>query len=147
MKVIFLQDVKGQGKKGEVKNVSEGYARNFLIPRGLVSVATGSNVKQLEQKKKSEQKKKDQQKQDAELLAKKIESTTIEMKTKAGEGGRLFGSITNKQIAEELKKQKIVVDKRKIELDSPIRTLGATKVPIKIHPEVTAVAKVQVTEE
>ncbi|MFS1510962.1 50S ribosomal protein L9 [Chengkuizengella sp. SCS-71B] len=147
MKVIFLQDVKGQGKKGEVKNVSEGYARNFLIPRGLVSVATGSNVKQLEQKKKSEQKKKDQQKLDAELLAKKIESATIEMKTKAGEGGRLFGSITNKQIAEELKKQKIVVDKRKIELDSPIRTLGVTKVPIKIHPEVTAVAKVQVTEE
>ncbi|NDI36926.1 50S ribosomal protein L9 [Chengkuizengella sediminis] len=147
MKVIFLQDVKGQGKKGEVKNVSEGYARNFLIPRGLVSLATGSNVKQLEQKKKSEQKKKDQLKLDAELLAKKIESTTIEMKTKAGEGGRLFGSITNKQIAEELKKQKIVVDKRKIELDSPIRTLGVTKVSIKIHPEVTAVAKVQVTEE
>ncbi|MDP5276059.1 50S ribosomal protein L9 [Chengkuizengella axinellae] len=147
MKVIFLQDVKGQGKKGEVKNVSEGYARNFLIPKGLVKEATGSNVKQLEQKKKSEQKKKDQQKADAELLAKKIESTTIEMKTKAGEGGRLFGSITNKQIAEELKKHKIVVDKRKIELDSPIRNLGVTKVPIKLHPEVTAVAKVQVTEE
>lgn len=147
MKVIFLKDVKGQGKKGEVKEVSEGYARNFLIPRGLVTPASDSNLKQLAQQNKAEQKKKEAQKQEAEKLAKELEQITIVFRAKTGEGGRLFGSITGKHIADELEKKNIVIDKRKIQLDDPIRTLGVTQVPVKVHPEVTAMLKVQVLEE
>ncbi len=147
MKVIFLKDVKGQGKKGEIKNVSEGYARNFLLPQGLASSASEGNVKQIEQQKKAELKKKDLEKEAAEAQAKKIAEMTIEIKAKSGEGGRLFGSITSKQIAEELAKKKIKIDKRKIQLDDPIRTLGVTVVPIKLHPEVKAELRVNVQEE
>ena len=147
MKVIFLKDVKGQGKKGEVKEVAEGYARNFLIPRGLVTPASDSNLKQLAQQNKAEQKKKQQEKEEAEKLAKKLEELTVEFRAKTGEGGRLFGSITGKHIAEELEKKNISIDKRKIQLDEPIRTLGVTFVPVKVHPEVTAKLKVQVLEE
>jgi large subunit ribosomal protein L9 len=147
MKVIFMQDVKGQGKKGQIKEVSEGYARNFLLPKGLVQPATGGNVKQLDQLNKAEEKKKGQELEEAQALAKKLESLTIQLTTKAGEGGRLFGSITSKQIAEELAKMKYKVDKRKIELGEPIRSLGVTKVPIKLHPKVTAELSVHVKEE
>ncbi len=147
MKVIFITDVKGQGKKGQVKEVSEGYARNFLIPKGLVSMANEGNIKQLEHLHQVEAKKKDREQADAEALGKKIEALTVEIKAKSGEGGRLFGSITSKQIAEELAAQKIKVDKRKISLSDPIRTLGVTEVPIKLHPEVSAMIKVNVIEE
>ncbi|MBO8172149.1 MAG: 50S ribosomal protein L9 [Bacillaceae bacterium] len=148
MKVIFQQDVKGKGRKGEVKEVAEGYARNYLIPNGLAVPASSGNLKTLQQKKKSEQKRKEEEKQKAIELADKLEKITVNIKAKSGEGGKLFGSVTSKQIAEELKKQhKIKVDKRKIELDDPIRTLGVTKVPVKVHPEVTATLDVQVTEQ
>lgn len=147
MKVILLKDVKGQGKQGEVKNVSEGYANNFLIPRGLAAVATDGNLKQLESKKKAESKRKSQEKADAEKLAEKISNMTVQLKAKSGEGGRLFGSITSKQIAEAMAAQKVKVDKRKIDLPEPIRTMGVTQVSIKLHPEVTAKIKVQVVEE
>lgn len=146
MKVIFLKDVKGQGKKGEIKNVSEGYARNFLIPQGLAGMANDSNVKQLQHQNQVEQKKKDTEKQRAQTVAEKIEALTLQIKAKSGEGGRLFGSITNKQIADGLEGKRITVDKRKIELSEPIRTLGVTEVPIKLHPEVKAILKVQVIE-
>lgn len=148
MKVIFLQDVKGQGKKGEIKDVSEGYANNFLIPRKLAVRASEGNIKQLETQKRAEAKRKDQEKADAEQLAKKLETVTVTLKAKSGEGGRLFGSITSKQIAEELEKQhKIKVDKRKMDLPEPIRSLGVTVVPVKLHPEVAAQIKVHVVEE
>jgi large subunit ribosomal protein L9 len=147
MKVVFLKDVKGQGKKGEIKEVSEGYAQNFLIAKGLASPATQGTVKQLDNQKKAEQRKKDQEKADAEALAVKLGEMTVQIKAKAGEGGRLFGAITNKQIAEVLDKQKITIDKRKLVLEDPIRTLGVTKVPVKLHPEVTASLNVQVVEE
>ena len=147
MKVIFLKDVKGQGKKGEVKEVSEGYARNFLLPQGCVQLATDSNKKTLEQVQKSEQKKKDQERDRAKTLANALEALELKIKTKAGEGGRLFGSITNKQIAEELEKQKIKLDKRQIILEDPIRVLGTTVVPVKLHPEVSAKLRVQVIHE
>jgi large subunit ribosomal protein L9 len=147
MKVIFLQDVKGQGKKGEMKEVSEGYARNFLIPRGLVKPATAGNMKQLEQQKQSEEKRKQKEKEQAEQLAEKLAALTLVIRSKSGEGGRLFGSITSKQIAEELEKQNIQIDKRKIQLDDPIRSLGVTQVPVKLHPDVKATLKVQVIEE
>ncbi|HZG84879.1 50S ribosomal protein L9 [Paenibacillus sp.] len=146
MKVIFLQDVKSQGKKGEIKEVSEGYAMNFLIPRGLAKPASEGNVKTLENQKQAELRRKEQEKIEAQQLGKTLEGLTVVLKSKSGEGGRLFGSITNKQIAEELEKMKIKIDKRKIALDEPIRTLGTTQVPVKLHPEVTATLKVQVTE-
>lgn len=147
MKVIFLQDVKGQGKKGEVKNVSEGYAQNFLLPRGLVRPATDGNVKTLEQQTAAEQKRKLQEKEEAAQLGKKLEEMTVELKAKAGEGGRLFGAITSKQVAEALAKHGVKIDKRKIEMSDPIRTLGVTQVPVKLHPEVKSTLKVHVTEE
>ena len=146
MKVIFLQDVKAQGKKGEIKEVSEGYALNFLIPRGLAKPASQGNVKTLENQKQAEIRRKEQEKVEAQQLGKTLEDLTVVLKSKSGEGGRLFGSITNKQIAEELEKMKIKIDKRKIALDEPIRTLGTTLVPVKLHPAVTATLKVQVTE-
>ncbi|PZD96600.1 50S ribosomal protein L9 [Paenibacillus sambharensis] len=147
MRVIFLQDVKGQGKKGEIKNVSEGYARNFLLPKGLVKEASEGNVKTLEVQSASEQKRKAKEKEDAQKLAERMGETTVVIKTKAGEGGRLFGAITSKQIAEALAAQGFTVDKRKIELGEPIRSLGVTQVPVKLHPEVKATLKVQTTEE
>ncbi|WP_068784274.1 50S ribosomal protein L9 [Paenibacillus phocaensis] len=147
MKVIFLKDVKGQGKKGEIKDVSEGYAQNFLMPRGLVRPATEGNVKTLEQQTASEQKRKAQEKEEAIQLGKKLEEMTVQLKAKAGEGGRLFGAITSKQVAEALEKLGVKLDKRKIEMHDPIRTLGVTQVPVKLHPEVKSTLKVHVTEE
>lgn len=147
MKVIFLKDVKGQGKKGEVKDVSEGYARNFLIPRGLATAANESNLKQLEQLKKAENRRKEQEKKEAMVTAEKLKSVKLEFQVKAGEGGRLFGSITNKQIAESLEKKGYKIDRRKIILDEPIRSLGVTNVQIRLHPEVTATVSVQVSEQ
>ncbi|MFD2615287.1 50S ribosomal protein L9 [Paenibacillus gansuensis] len=147
MRVIFLKDVKGQGKKGDIKDLSEGYVNNFLLPKGLVKAASEGNVKTLEQQTISEGKRKEKEKQDAQELAAKVEAMTISIKSKIGKDGRLFGSITSKQIAEELAARQIKVDKRKIELADPIRTLGITEVPVKLHPEVKATVKVHITEE
>lgn len=147
MKVIFLKDVKGQGKKGDIKDISDGYAQNFLLPRGLARPATEGNVKTLENQNAAELKRKAQEKEDAILLGKKLEEMTITLKAKAGEGGRLFGAITSKQVAEAMEKSGVKVDKRKIEMQDPIRTLGVTQVPVKLHPEVKSTIKVQVTEE
>ncbi|WP_209125193.1 50S ribosomal protein L9 [Alkalihalobacillus sp. BA299] len=147
MKVIFLEDVKGKGKKGEVKNVAEGYARNFLFPQNLAVEASKGNVKNLEAQKKSEEKKAEEELLEAKKYKEELESITVEIKAKSGEGGRLFGAVSTKQIAEELAKLKKKVDKRKIMLDEPIRSLGYTNVPIKIHPEVVATVKVHVTEQ
>ena len=147
MKVVFLQDVKGQGKKGEIKDVSEGYARNFLLPKGYVKPATNSAVKELEGQKKAEEKRKEREKEDAQALAVKLGETVLVIKAKSGEGGRLFGSITSSKIADELAAMKIKLDKRKIVLDDPIRSLGVTEVPVKLHPDVTAKLRVQVIEE
>lgn len=147
MKVIFLQDVKGKGKKGEVKNVSEGYARNFLFPKNLASEATSGAMAALQGQQKSEEKKQQAQLEEAEALKAKLAEMTITIKTKTGDGGRVFGSVTSKQIADGLKEQGIKIDKRKIELADPIKALGYTNVPIKIHSQVTATVKVHVTEE
>jgi large subunit ribosomal protein L9 len=147
MKVIFLQDVKGQGKKGEIKEVSEGYARNFLLPKGVVQLATDGVKKSLDLQAASAQKKKDQEKEQFKALAAKLSEMTVVIKAKAGDGGRLFGAITSKQIAEALEVQKITIDKRKIELDDPIRVLGVTKVTVKLYPDVKGTLNVQVVEE
>jgi len=147
MKVIFLQDVKGAGKKGEIKEVADGYARNFLLAKGLAKEATSGNVRELQAIKTSEQKRKADEVKKAQELAAKLEDLTLKITSKAGENGRLFGAVTSKQIADELKKQKLVFDKRKIILEEPIRALGVTQISIKLHQEVTAVLKVQVIEE
>jgi len=148
MKVILLKDVKGQGKKGEVKNVSEGYANNFLFPQQLAVPANDSSMKVLDNQKKAEQRKKDEEKAAAVELGKKLEALTVQLKAKSGKDGRLFGAITSKQVAEELEKQqKLRVDKRKIVMEDSIRTLGVTEVAVKLHPEVTSKLKVHVTEE
>lgn len=147
MKVIFLKDVKGKGKKGEVKNVADGYAQNFLLKQGLAVEASNTNVSTLENQKKKEQKLAAVELEEAKKLGAELEKITVELSAKSGEGGRLFGSITSKQIAEELlKKHKIKIDKRKIELADAIRSLGYTKVPVKLHTEVTATLNVHVKE-
>ncbi|EIT86105.1 50S ribosomal protein L9 [Fictibacillus macauensis ZFHKF-1] len=148
MNVVFLKDVKGKGKKGEIKNVSEGYARNYLLPNNLAQEATKSAVSAVEGQKKSEEKKAVAQREEAVQLKEKLAELTVAIATKTGEGGRVFGSVTSKQIAEGLKKQhKITIDKRKIELSDPIRSLGYTNVPVKLHNEVTGSIKVHVVEE
>ncbi|GGL57657.1 50S ribosomal protein L9 [Sporolactobacillus putidus] len=147
MKVIFIKDVKGKGSEGEVKEVSEGYARNYLFPKNMAVPANKSSLKQLDTKKKKQMEHEEEERREAEALKNKIENITIELKAKSGEGGRLFGSITSKQIAQAFQKQNISVDKRKIELPEPIRTLGFTDVPLKLHPQVMAKVKVHVTEE
>lgn len=148
MKVILLKDVKGTGKKGEIKEVSDGYARNFLIKKGNAVEATNANIKELDEKKKSKERKEQIEYEEAVLLGKQMENINIEINAKAGEGGRLFGSITSKEIAEQLKAQKnIIVDKRKILLDDPIRSLGSRFVEIKIHQKVTTKIRVDVKDQ
>jgi large subunit ribosomal protein L9 len=148
MKVIFLKDVKGKGKKGEVKNVADGYAQNFLFKQGLAIEATPANLKALEAQKNKQKREAEEELARAKQLKEQLEQLTVEISAKAGEGGRLFGSITSKQIAEALQSQhRIKIDKRKIELNDAIRSLGYTNVPIKLHPEVTATLKVHVSEQ
>ncbi|QDX91868.1 50S ribosomal protein L9 [Brevibacterium sp. JNUCC-42] len=147
MKVIFLKDVKGQGKKGEIKELSEGYVRNFLLPRGLAKEATDGNVKNLEAQKKSEDKRKEQEKLEAQQLAEKMNEMTVKIKGKAGEGGRLFGAISSKQVVEALEEQfNVKVDKRKLDME-PIRSLGVTQVKTKLYHDIVATLKVHVVEE
>ncbi|RYG73365.1 50S ribosomal protein L9 [Lentibacillus lipolyticus] len=147
MKVIFTKDVKGKGKKGEVKDVSDGYARNYLLKNNLAEEATPGNLKALEAKKKKQQQQEEEVKKEAELLKNELADLTVEIKAKSGDGGRLFGSITSKHIADTLKKDYgYKIDKRKIDLDSPIRTLGYTKVPVKLHQDVTGTINVHVAE-
>lgn len=150
MKVIFLQDVKGKGKKGEVKEVPNGYASNFLFKKGLAKEATPSSVSELKGKKKAEEK------HEAEILeeAKELktflekEENVIEIKSKAADDGRLFGSVTTKQIASAAKSQlNVELDKRKIELNVPMRSLGTQTMDVKIHPEVVAEITVRVVPE
>ncbi|MDY0409913.1 50S ribosomal protein L9 [Virgibacillus soli] len=147
MKVILLKDVKGQGKKGEVKNVSLGYARNYLLKNNLAVEATPGNLKQLDAQKRQQKEQAKEEQQQAEMLKEKLDKITVEIKAKAGEG-RLFGSITSKQIAEALQKEHgIKVDRRKLELEQPIKALGYTNVPVKLHPHVTGTIKVHVVEK
>ena len=148
MKVILLKDVKGTGKKGEVKEVSDGYARNFLIKKGVAVEASQANMKELDEKEKSKERKALIEYEEAVLLGKQMEEINIQIEVKAGEGGRLFGSITSKETAEQLKKQKnLDIDKRKILMDEPIRTLGSTFVEIKLHQKVTTKIRVDVKEK
>ncbi|GKV70539.1 50S ribosomal protein L9 [Sporosarcina sp. NCCP-2716] len=148
MKVIFLQDVKGKGKKGDVKEVSIGYAQNFLLKNKMAVEATPAELSKLEGQKNRQAKDAAEELAEAEKLKETIEQLTVELKAKSGEDGRLFGSVTSKQIASALEKQHgIKIDKRKMELPDAIRALGYTNVPMKLYHDVNAVLKVHVTEE
>lgn len=148
MKVIFLQDVRGKGKKGEVKKVSAGYARNYLFKNNLAEQATPGNLRKLKAKQAKQQEQAQAEKDAAIKLQKNLANCTVEIEAKAGDGGRLFGSITNKQIADELKKQhNYKVDRRDIDLPDPIRSLGHVKVPVKLHHDVTGTINVHVKEQ
>jgi len=148
MKVVFLKDVKGKGKKGEIKNVADGYAHNFLIKNGFAAEANNQAMSQLEGQKKLEEKNAAAELQAAKDLQVELEALTVEIKAKSGEGGRLFGSVSTKQIADTLqKKHGYKVDKRKMECNDGIRSLGFTNVPVKLHQDVKATLKVHVIEE
>ena len=145
MIVILLKDVKGTGKAGEVIKVSDGFARNMLIPKGLATEATEGNVRSLEKQKKLAEDKKADEYARAKALAEKINGLQVKIKTKSGEGGKLFGSITSKDIAEALKEQHgIDVDKKKFLLEGPIKHGGETTVDIKIFQDVVATLKVSI---
>lgn len=146
MNVILLADVKGQGKKGDVVKVSDGYARNFLLPKKLAVEATKDSLNMLQGQKSSEEYRKQQELESAKALADKLKDITVELTAKAGENGKLFGSITSKDVAEELKmKHHIVVDKKKFNLPDGIKSLGTFNIDIKLHKDVVGVLKVNVT--
>lgn len=148
MIVILKKDVKGTGKAGEVIKVSPGYARNMLIPRGLAVEATEGNVRNLEKQKQIQKEHEATEKAKAEEVASKLSKENIVIKTKAGDGGRLFGSITNKDISEAIEKQLgIKIDRRKIVLENPIKELGVVNVEAKLYPEVIGKFAVEVKEE
>jgi large subunit ribosomal protein L9 len=145
MKVILLKDIKGTGKVGQVLDVSDGHGKNYLIPRGLAKEATEGNIKILEAQKKSIDKKKAQELDNAQDLAKKLEGVTIIIKTKVGEGGKLFGSITTKEISEKIKDlHGLDIDKKKMNLKTTIKGEGTFSVEIRLHPEVKAVVNLVV---
>ena len=147
MKVIFLQDVKGSGKKGEVKNVSDGYARNFLIGKGLAVEATPKNMNLLDGQNASAQHKKDVEKQTAQDIADAINGKTVKAVAKAGNGGRLFGSVTAGNIADLIKQQYGKdIDKKKISLKTEIKNFGTYEADIKLYQGVSAKVTVDVTE-
>ena len=147
MKVILLQDDKKLGKKGDIVEVSEGFARNFVLPKKIGVEATPKNMNDLKLQKANDEKVAKEQLEAAQALAKEMETKIVVVKIKAGEGGKTFGSVSTKEIAAALKEQhKIEVDKKKIQLEDNLRSFGSIEVPIKIHPQVTAKVTVKVTE-
>ena len=148
MKVIFTQDVKGKGKKGEVKDVPVGYANNYLIKNKLAVEATAGNLKQLEQQNTAAQAERQQEIDDAKQLKAQLADIEVEVSAKTGEGGKMFGSVSSKQIAEALKAQHdIKLDKRKMDLPNGIHALGYTNVPVKLDKEVEGTIRVHTVEQ
>lgn len=145
MKVILLADVKGKGKAGDVVKVNDGYARNMLFPKGLAKEATAGNLKNLEHQKAIAAEQETERKAEAEATAKKLADLTVKIETKAGDNGKLFGSITSADIADACKEQAgIEIDKKKIVLDAPVKQAGNVEVQVKLYPEVTAKLKVEI---
>lgn len=148
MKVILTQDVKGHGKKGELVNVSDGYGRNYLLPRGLAKEATKANLNVMEGQAASAEYRRQKELEEAQAISDKMKELTVNLKAKAGENGKLFGSITAKDVAEALTMQyHIKLDKKKFVVPDGIKTLGITTVDVKIHPGVVGKLKVSVTAE
>ncbi|MCL2699157.1 MAG: 50S ribosomal protein L9 [Defluviitaleaceae bacterium] len=145
MKVILLQDVKGTGKQGQLVEVSTGHARNFLLPKKMAVEATSANIAGLEQRKKTDEARRVKEFEEATALAGKLEEQTITVSAKVGENGKLFGSITNKEIADALEAQAgISIDRRKIVLEEPIKMVGEKIVEVKLHSQVSAKIKVEI---
>ena len=144
MKVILQQDVKGQGKKGQLVNVSDGYARNFLFPKSLAIEANNANLNVMNTQNKAKEHKLEKEKETAMALKKELEATSIEITAKAGQGGKLFGAVTSKEIAEKIMTDyKIDIDKRKIVMDEPIKNFGQYTLEVKVYPDITA--KINIT--
>ena len=147
MKVILLEDVKSLGKKGETVNVSDGYARNLLLPKKLGVEATAKNLNELKLQKAHEDKVAAEKLEEARAFAKELEEKSVTVAIKGGEGGKVFGSVSTKEIAEAAKVQLgYDIEKKKMQLSNPIKVLGTTEVPVKLHPKVTAKLKVIVKE-
>ena len=147
MKVILLEDVEALGKKGQIVNVNDGYARNFILPKKLGLEANNKNLNDLKLKKANDEKIAQEQLEEAQELGKKIEAGKVELAIKVGEGGRTFGSVSTKEIAAAVKEQMgYDIDKKKIQLKEAIKTLGTHNVPVKLHTKVTAELKVVVKE-
>ena len=148
MKVILLEDVKSLGKKGEVVNVNDGYARNFVLPKKLGVEATGKNMNDLKLQKANEEKVAKEHLEAAQAFAKEMENDHVVVSIKAGEGGRTFGSVSSKEIATAYKEQcGKEIDKKKIILPEPIKSFGVYEVAVKLHPKVTGTFTVHVVEE
>lgn len=148
MKVILKQDVKGLGKAEELVNVSDGYARNYLIPRGLAAEANASNINIMKTKKEAEKSRRARELAHAKELAAKLKDVVVTIRTKSGEGGKLFGSITSKDISDKLKKDfNIDIDKKKIVLPEPIKSTGSFEIEIKLYPEVSGKLAVKIDAE
>jgi len=137
LKVILTTDVESLGKSGELKEVAEGYARNFLLPRRMAVPATGGAYRAWQHDIASREEKRKREREDAEIAAQRISSTTLTMGVKVGEGGKLYGSITAKDIADALGRRGIVVDRHKVDLDEPLKMLGTYKVAVKVFPGLT----------
>lgn len=147
MQVILKQDVKGTGKAGDIVKVSDGFARNRLIPQGLAIEATEGNLKAAKREAAARSERQAEERAAADELAKALEAKTVTIRTKVGEGGRLFGSITSMDIAEAIQEQTgLDIDKKKIILEKPIKEIGRTEINIKVYPEVTAKMTVEVSE-
>ena len=147
MEIILLQDVKSLGKKGEIVTVSDGYARNMILPKKLGVEATGKNLNDLKLQKANAEKVAQENLEAAQAFAKDLETKEIILTLKVGEGGRTFGSVSTKEISEAAKAQLgLEIDKKKLQLPSPIRNLGVTQVPVKLHPKVTGNLKVWIKE-
>ena len=147
MKVILLEDVKSLGKKGQIVNVSDGYARNMILPKKLGVEATSKNLNDLKLLKANEEKVAQENLDAAKAFAEELSTKEVILTLKVGEGGRTFGSVSSKEISEAAKKQlNLDIDKKKLQLENPIRNLGVTNVPVRLHPKVTGSLKVWVKE-
>ena len=147
MKVILKQDIKGVGKKDQIINANDGYARNYLFPKKLAVEATKSNLNDFELKQKAEAKRKKEELEQAQNMAKELENKTVTVKVKTGENGKLFGSVTNKEVAEEIVKQTgLNIDKKKVSIGDPIKMVGERTAVIKLHPKVSAEITIKIVE-
>lgn len=147
MKVILLQDVKALGKKGQLVEVNDGYARNFILPKKLGLEANNKNMNDLKLQKAHEEKRAQEIYEEAKALGVKISESQVKVTIKTGEGGKIFGSVSSKEIAQAVAEQTgLEIDKKKMQLPSPIKTMGTHMVPVKLHPKVTTELKVVVTE-
>jgi large subunit ribosomal protein L9 len=147
MEVILREDIDRLGNRGQVVKVADGYARNFLLPKRLAVAATDANRKIVEQERQAHLRREAKQKSEAEDLSKLLAGVTLTIAQKAGENDQLFGSVTSKDIADALAQKNYTIDRRKVELDEPIKQLGEFKVPVKLHKDVTAEVTVQVVKE